>query len=105
MNLFGSKIFIIKYLKELMNIFYSLKYTNEFLILNKCSVLFLFSLLALCMFYLSFKKTMPFYQEIYAPPLQKVRQDEAMVFTIFIWDGDQDHHVRLCSCVPCFWGQ
>ena len=43
MNLFGSKIFIIKYLKELMNIFYSLKYTNEFLILNKCSVLFLFS--------------------------------------------------------------
>ena len=48
MNLFGSKIFIIKYLKELMNIFYSLKYTNEFLILNKCSVLFLFSPLCVC---------------------------------------------------------
>lgn len=44
MNLLGSKILYIKYLKQLMNIFYSLRYTNEFLILNECSVLFLFSM-------------------------------------------------------------
>ena len=57
------------------------------------------------MFYLSFGKTMPFHQEICDPPLQKIRLDEAMVFTTFIWDGDQGHLVRLCSCVRCFWGQ
>lgn len=44
MNLLGSKILYIKYLKQLMNIFYSLRYTNEFLTLNECSVLFLFSM-------------------------------------------------------------
>lgn len=50
MNLFGIKIFSIKYLKQLMNIFYSLKYANEYLILNKCPISFLFSL-SVCMFY------------------------------------------------------
>ena len=56
MNLFGSKIFSIKYLKQLMNIFYSLKYTNEFLMLNKCSILFLFSVYVSVLFHLA--KTM-----------------------------------------------
>lgn len=40
MNLLDSKILSIKYLKQFMNIFYSLEYTNELLILNKCFIFF-----------------------------------------------------------------
>lgn len=50
MNLLGSKIFCIKYLKQLMNIFDSLKYTNEFLIQNKCSIFILFLNVCVCIY-------------------------------------------------------
>ena len=50
MNLFGSKIFCIKYLKQLMNIFYSHKYTNKCLIINKCKFYFIsFFSVCVCM--------------------------------------------------------
>ena len=48
MNPFGAKSLLHKNLKQLMNIFYSRKYTNEYLIQNKCSVLILLKVY-LCM--------------------------------------------------------